>query len=460
MLYIDDLPDFVLVEILCRLPRESAVQCRCVSKRWFSLLSDNYFRLCFLCVQDKKQTPEPTTLIFTNPKDARDFFTMSEQPLVAENQGRPRSFSLSFLPCFQRPVDTPDKEPIVVAACRDLVLCCAAKTSSDYYVCNPSTKQWDAIPSLSHQCCHEEAWVGFICEPYYYKKECREDGNDSRKEKSNTFQLNVESRYRIVRFTHSSLPQPSKIKLEIFTSKTGKWTEHIASGFSLGGLNRTAVAYKGNLYWWNFNAGWAMGLDIEHLKLRCIRGPQDDQFITPIHSYFEILESIKARSRKGYCMRTCQFSQNQNRPIFLSVWEYLEDEEANNAGKYWYLVGRVSLDWMKSQNPLAMESKEKKVRTLGFDPNNEDILYVQVCGYVVIYNIGAKTVKVVWKTELTYDHVVYRRVVFPYMHPWWPTTLPKRKQLRETSRRPSSNRDDETQRRSQELLGSSLQTFK
>ncbi|CAL8145799.1 unnamed protein product [Prunus armeniaca] len=39
----------------------------------------------------------------------------------------------------------------------------------DYYICNPYTRQWDALPPAPR--CHEEVRVGFICEPYYYNND-------------------------------------------------------------------------------------------------------------------------------------------------------------------------------------------------------------------------------------------------------------------------------------------------
>ncbi|KAL6282196.1 hypothetical protein ACE6H2_013125 [Prunus campanulata] len=162
MLNLDDLPDIVLIEIICRLPRESAVVCRCVSKRWFSLLSSNtYFLRRFLCVQSENQKPISGTVIFTNPRQPGKFFS-SEPP--------ERKLSLSFLPCFQGSVSSSNTQPIVVGAYNDLVLCCPTMSfQRDYYICNPYTRQWDALPPAPR--CHEEVRVGFISEPYYYNND-------------------------------------------------------------------------------------------------------------------------------------------------------------------------------------------------------------------------------------------------------------------------------------------------
>ncbi|KAI4308332.1 hypothetical protein L6164_031416 [Bauhinia variegata] len=40
---LDDLCDEFLIEVLCRLPQKYVTQCKCVSKRWFSLISNPGF---------------------------------------------------------------------------------------------------------------------------------------------------------------------------------------------------------------------------------------------------------------------------------------------------------------------------------------------------------------------------------------------------------------------------------
>ncbi|PQM42248.1 hypothetical protein Pyn_28430 [Prunus yedoensis var. nudiflora] len=148
MFNLDDLPDFLLVEILCRIPQKSAVQCMCVSKRWYGLVSDPYFVGRFLRLQSDNQVPINTYFLFTNPKNKRKLFFSD----LGKEPKRSSDLSLlSFLPPFQEPpavsVNTRGGEPIVVGEYNDLLLCCATTWfQRDYYICNPYTKQWDALP--------------------------------------------------------------------------------------------------------------------------------------------------------------------------------------------------------------------------------------------------------------------------------------------------------------------------
>ncbi|KAK9923884.1 hypothetical protein M0R45_032282 [Rubus argutus] len=61
---LDDLPDAILVEILCRLPCNKLIfQYKCVSTRWFSLITDPNFIRLYLHLQRDLQKPIITTLV-------------------------------------------------------------------------------------------------------------------------------------------------------------------------------------------------------------------------------------------------------------------------------------------------------------------------------------------------------------------------------------------------------------
>ncbi|KAI5343628.1 hypothetical protein L3X38_011504 [Prunus dulcis] len=69
-----------------------------------------------------------------------------------------------------------DLKPGVVGTYDDLVLCCAAKCHQrDYYICNPYTQQWVALPP-SPQCHKRVVAVGFICD---HKKKATQQLNNA-----------------------------------------------------------------------------------------------------------------------------------------------------------------------------------------------------------------------------------------------------------------------------------------
>lgn len=139
---IDDLPDSLWVEILCQLPSYKYVsQCKCVSKRWCTLISDPHFIGRFLYLQrDRKQKPI-TTAINSEGEEFLKRMSPSSKPL---NQ------------LFQRLVSfhTLKQEPVVAGTYNDLVLCCASEFNQrDYYICNPyTTSGFLFLPH--HKCAH------------------------------------------------------------------------------------------------------------------------------------------------------------------------------------------------------------------------------------------------------------------------------------------------------------------
>lgn len=101
---IDDLPDLVLVEILCRLSHNVFVcECKRVSKRWLTLLSNPYFISRFLRLQHDHQKPVLKSFVIVPQVDKRHQ-TLFLGTTTASSKLPPSVFKtsiLSFLPCFQ-----------------------------------------------------------------------------------------------------------------------------------------------------------------------------------------------------------------------------------------------------------------------------------------------------------------------------------------------------------------------
>lgn len=157
MSMIDGLPEVLLVEILSRLPSKFVFQYKCVSKSWCTLISHPYCRVRHLQNQsdDEPSPPLVTSLFFvitTGREQLKEYLTISKQI-------RRLDFSLSRLLHL-------DKEPVVVATYNDLILCCKTRRRQrNYYICNPYTKQWVALPPAPT--CQGNVHVGFICDSYH-----------------------------------------------------------------------------------------------------------------------------------------------------------------------------------------------------------------------------------------------------------------------------------------------------
>ncbi|KAK9923193.1 hypothetical protein M0R45_031625 [Rubus argutus] len=275
---IDDLHEVLLVEILCRLPCNKLIfQYKCVSKRWYGLISAPYFVGRYLCLQHELQNPILTTLVVF---DSVSFVLTSDHPVFERAAS---NFTLGFLPCYRQAKELeelakgPGKwwrslkpgsivPPVVVGTYNDLVLCCATENDQrDYYLCNPYTKQWAALPPPPRV--YIFVLVAFVCDPYYNYS------NDDHDRKGGTFILDAEYTWKVVRLVPNS--SDPNFHLEIFSSETRQWREIVVLGspqFSrfvpafYGHTTYSSVAYNGMLYWWRLGIG-LLGVSGGRLRL-------------------------------------------------------------------------------------------------------------------------------------------------------------------------------------------------
>ncbi|PRQ49596.1 putative F-box domain-containing protein [Rosa chinensis] len=422
---IGDLPEDVLVEILSRLPCYKYVsECKCVSKRWCSLMSDPSFFGRFLCLQsDHKRTQIIRTLI---NRDGVEFLAR------LSSSGKP------LTPLFERLVSFHHlkEEPIVVGTYNDLVLCCASNYyQRDYYICNPYTCQWVPLPPPPQLC--EFAPVGFICDLPYYQYRKDDDNHDQKRQ---CIQLNADFRYRVVRLITDRRNISCKFKVQIFSSETGEWTESIVSTQSLvryGDINsHMNFPYNGVLYWMSHDCTFLIGVDpfmitdrnstsspstsscstpddsIDHYRCRFIEFDQRDENYD--------LECVGVN--RG-CLQMLDYDSENH---VLSVLELNEEEISAGAGKF-CLDQRVrdyyALDW--EMVPEDDDAHEYLVFLLPFDPNDDGTLYLHIrdnsrIGPIFTYNIHTgESSKIVEKISLE------RYCFYPLALPWWPTPVPR-----------------------------------
>ncbi|PRQ41755.1 putative F-box domain-containing protein [Rosa chinensis] len=444
MITIDDLPDLVFFDILLRLPLKSATQCKCVSKHWFALISSHYFLSRFLSLQYDNQKSLPSTLIFWDTENQTKIFSISKLSMF--KKGR---FSLNFLPRYQSAAHEKQLafRPVVVGSCNDLVLCCATTYSQrDYYICNPYTKQWVVLPPVPH--CRLQVRVGFICEPYYYRNP-REENNTSY-----NIHLNVDYRYAIVRILEPVELRSNvfsfELLVQIFSSETGKWTELVVLSprrYCFDHLvNNPGLVYKGMLYWSSKCDGYMIGLDpfFNNTTKSNISNFNNTTNISNTNDHrqchvidFPNGEPGSISVSRGGCLRMHRVSEVEvarfRDEYVASVWEMKDDGEHNvdggRAGK-WCLISTISLDRIGSENPLITEWSpliRRRAWGLAFDPNDDDILYLELYDlyeksdhHIVTCNIRTKTLKVAKTTSI-------RGVigVIPFTVPWLPTPVPR-----------------------------------
>ncbi|BFG34120.1 hypothetical protein CerSpe_203950 [Prunus speciosa] len=437
---IDDLPQHLLVEILCRLGCNKIVfQCKCVSKRWFALISDPYFVLRFLYLQ-KSATQD--TLFFEKTEwkaaDNKEFVTMS--PLSAGFTTR--EFSLSFVPCIGR--------PRVVATYNDLILCCPEDGfAGDYYICNPYTEQWQWIALPPTPRVHRgPVLTGFTCDHPYYNREELVGNRTS----SNNIKLNAEYKYRVVR-----IPAVQKncleFTVEIYSSETSEWRESVISssrGFSFASHSRTpGVSYNGMVYWLGFG-GLLIGVDpFNNINRTISTGASANTTVDIVVNnelcrfvqFYKPEYNIERVECLGVCqgrLRMCHFDlEDPYQSGIVCVWELKEVKEEDDqkadgiAGRLmkWCLIKKVNLkEILVAENSdivkwQAMSKGRCFARVRAFDTNDEDILYIELEGDIVTCNFRTRTsfVRERIRTRDGIDDELTK--AFPLLLPRCPTPL-------------------------------------
>ncbi|XP_004306051.1 PREDICTED: uncharacterized protein LOC101291558 [Fragaria vesca subsp. vesca] len=416
---INDLPDDDLLEILYRLSCYKFVaKCKRVCKRWCRLMSEPSFIGGFVSLKNDKQSPIQHSLL-----DYRG----------VEFLGRMSSSTKPLTPLFEQLMSFHglERQPVIVASYNDLILCSTSTFDQrDYYICNPSTVQWCPLPPPPHVYYYTP--VGLICDLPYY--DFRPTGN----QRGSIFHLNAEYRCRVVRIIY---PEDlgtvySEIKVQIFSSETAEWIETIVSSplpfHPCDYCHCRSYGNNGMLYWGNHriiderfliglnpfiiknsnntslygtsSSSTTIGVDtIDHIQNKCFIG---------LRQYEEDLHFSTLGVYKG-CVRIFEYDTEMRNLYIVD----LNDKEIHEGG--------VCLNQMRVYNlneeMVPIDKDDIEVAILGFDPDNDDVLYLVRGVDILKWNIRTRT----WSTVAEVNQV--SGGLYPLAIPWWPTPVPKLK---------------------------------
>ncbi|CAN6689189.1 unnamed protein product [Malus baccata var. baccata] len=396
---IDDLPDPLLVEILCRLPCSKVVlQCTSASKRWFHLISDPSFVGHFLCLQPNRHKPIPSTLAV---------FAFGDR-----EERKTEVFTTSNSPVFQTSNLSLNGEPIVVATYNDLVLCCATGwVQGDYDVCNPYTKQWVALPPT----------------PPLNNGEIEYSSSTS----FDIIHLNTAYRWTIVRLIRNWSEGSYHVEM-ISTETSGEWKElamsfnplqikHICDNDDLDFTPYAAITHHGMFY-------WVQNLSECTLELNPFLSSSGDN-IAKCHFIKEPATFFGGRVKNWYlgvyggCLRMCTVGLGADYPF--SVWELKLQEASEGDQKFEWFFDRISLPF--DDIPLFSEQVNRScmVEILRFHPNNQDIVYFKFNEHIVMSNLrGGRLELGLIDAKTQYDSCSWREA-YAFALPWWPTPIPR-----------------------------------
>ncbi|TYG53603.1 hypothetical protein ES288_D09G122800v1 [Gossypium darwinii] len=379
---IDDsnIPDWLLTEILQRLPVKHIFKFKCVSKRWFILISDPFFaRLYSTRINTSLSTSQPWNLLFRYLYEVRIVPSSMIDTRIALKQSQDFSspgFSLNFLPYSKH--DCPIK---ILASSNGLLLCCETfYWQKNYYICNPLIQQWIALPKPPKAI--KSVAVGFICK----------DGH-----------------YEVIRFPTANYGPSNTLRLETFSSETGKWHCSIVNCPVLDYYIKTdspVVHYNGSLHWLEFRHSKIITYDPHNgtnTGLHQMNLPDDKQ-----SEHLSLLGVSRGRFRYFEVTDTC-FG-----PRVLRVW-VLSDYDAQR----WCLEYRIKFSgsWIDEVNEFIPKDNFY-IFPLALHPHEFDIVYLGYGGCLVSYNLGTRKLDVVHRNF--YSHQLLAFVFSP-----WPTTIPQ-----------------------------------
>ncbi|GMY18868.1 putative F-box protein At3g23970 [Fagus crenata] len=271
----DDLHDDLLVEILHQLPLKSTFQCK---SHYFT---ETLKRLLFVTSKE------------TEFKSFKSFSSKNITPKVLLDQ---HNVNIDLT---------------IQASCNDLLLCCTKIESLKciYYVINPVTMQWLALPPVRQ---HETPLHGFIC----------------------SYDKHKQLTYRVLHLLKIK-DKNMEIKVDMFSSDTREWTKSLVScprRFDLSFFATAAVVYKDLLFWWEIKRNRIVGCDPNNYRF----------FELPI----QMEHGIDYFGLCGGSLRICEIP-GQEDPSLLRVWvlkDFVKNEDK------WCLEHEVYFNQMTWKN--------------------------------------------------------------------------------------------------------------
>ena len=386
---LNNLPDFLLIEILLRLPLKSRVQCKGVSKHWCSLISTPYFTRSVVrhCHTNPHTQPFIMTLEYKNKY-------LSNRPLVIKSEPE-----LKFLTAY---IYKLREQLWFEASCNDLLLCLEKHRFDGnrryYYVINPITRQRLALPPIPEP--RSFTITGFIY---------NNSDND-------IVDKQVGFSYRLV------MLKVWNSKAHIFSSDTGKLSVmEYSKEFQVARFPSSAVPYKGLLLWSGTN-GRLLAFDLYNSTgSRCFEIEQpiewEQQMKQPIErGRMKFIDCLGLGVCQG-CLKICQIIVQSH----ICVWKF--KDYYNKGGGEWCLQHKVSLKEFVSEKSLwLLLTQSFFITVLGFHPINGDILYLGIRSKVLICNLRRKTLELYCYFPEGNHYAVSN--AFNCVLPCWPTPIP------------------------------------
>ncbi|GER37281.1 F-box family protein [Striga asiatica] len=406
-------PEWVLMEVLCRLPIKMVIQCKSVSKQWLSLISDPYFSRFYNITSRGWQASAFSGSVWRRPPlvfiykrmsaEACEMTFFSDEGLMDIMYPFPNSPSPNYcvLPLPKSQQGEKGRLYTIQAIHEGLVLYKWSDFSEgvdELYICNPMTNQWFPLPR-----------------PKYIPKTNASYGFITR------VKAGILTSYRVV-LVRCHRQKQSFVEFEVFCSESGKWVEytvHSTRAVRVSIVKKT-VFLDGKLHWDDCELGLiAYDPYTSPDEMRLIEFPKD-----MYRSYRSVSYNLNFSScgvHQGllkYFVVTDPFSDRGF--SHLKIW-VLEDYEMGR----WCLQHMVACEDI---NSVGRRLYRRPVELICFHPYDADIVYMQCCKDLVSYDMRTRELRQLRLPQepkknlnLSWDP---RCLYIPLLLPAWPICIP------------------------------------
>ncbi|CAA0828040.1 Unknown protein [Striga hermonthica] len=408
-------PEWILMEVVCRLPIKMVIRCKSVSKQWLSLISDPSFA-CFYNITSRGWQASafsgsvwrrpPWVFIFNKMSAEGCGMTLfSEEKLMDIMYPFPNSPSPNYcvLPIPKSQQQQQDKKRRIWAtihAIHDGLVLYKWKCIDELYICNPMTNHWFPLPRSPKYITRANASYGFITR----------------------VEAGILTSYRVVIVRY----HPQKqffIELVVFCPESGKWVEytiHSTRAVRVSFLKK-CVLLNGKLHWNDCELGLIAydpytspdEMRLIDFPMARYRGyePGANYSSCGVHQgllkYFEVINP---------CGGHRGFSQ-------LKIW-VLEDYDMGG----WCLQHMVEYEDIRIGGPLYGSTLVADLDLVCFHPYDADIVYLRWFRDLVSYNMRTRELTPLGLPHEPEKHFRFvcseHRLCFPLVLPPWPICIP------------------------------------
>ncbi|XP_051221055.1 F-box/LRR-repeat/kelch-repeat protein At2g27520-like [Lolium perenne] len=395
----DRLCDNIVEEILCRLPAKYLHRVRATARRYNLIILSPEFGARYW----ESHAPYLSGVFLQSNRPwgqhSRFLAGPSDRPSTATRSVF--ASDLAFLPRLPAGPPARDGEIFIMHAAAGLLLCSRGEYKAvQYYVCNPVSWQWVALPELPRPPTHLSGLLSVTN---------NRDGSSIKC-------------FQVALFNHPSGWNQNNgcLDLKVFSSATGRWAAKSIRSPTIDVVTHAPpfLGQSGTAYWIGYSP-----MD----KLIAYNSLNHTIQVLPLPSRVRDTTALNrcVGERQGGGLRYAHFDFSM-----FQVWD-LQFGGVN--GVWWKLVHQVGVMELAERNPeaTALVTKPEYVEwrvnanspgsslfsVLGVHPT-ADIIFLDVNGNVGAYSIEHGTIRYQCPNQY------FRSDVFPYVHPAHPVEIP------------------------------------